>query len=79
LNAKDKAMITVVSQAEFQDKFCDAFAALPEAYQADHCLEFYVDCNGGLCCAPLESQVSALGNWESVFDPHKNEWFTVVS
>lgn len=56
---------------ELSDKFPKEYAALPEPYQNDDCLEFIID-NGVIYCRPDRSQVSVLGNWVSVFDGH--EW-----
>ena len=51
---------------DLQKNFPEAYDALPEAYKADSCLEFYL-VNGSLCCAPLENQIQALGAWECVW------------
>jgi hypothetical protein len=55
----------------------DAFAALPEPYQNDNCLDFYVDVNGGLCCTPKIGQEFALGEWEAVYDEDADDWFDI--
>jgi hypothetical protein len=45
----------------------EAFAALPECYQADDCLLFWQDREGFLYATPKVHQVFALGDWEAVF------------
>ncbi len=67
-----------ILQAQLQLEYPQAFQALPESYQADSCLDFYQDCNYNLCCGPKEDQVSALGEWEAVFDIEKGEWLAIV-
>lgn len=66
-----------VTQSELEVKFPQAFAALPEPYQADSCLEFYIDCNSNICCAPKADQVNILGNWECMFDAIQREWILI--
>lgn len=69
----------LVSQTEIETKFPEAFSALPEPYQADSCLEFYLDWNGNLCCSPKAEETPILGSWESLFDPVKQEWITIFN
>src|SRR3972149_2433857 len=64
---------SLIPQDKFASDFSEAFAALPEAYQADSCLEFFVN-DGGLLCRPKPDQVFALGRWVSQYDPGKKEW-----
>lgn len=35
---------------ELQEKYPEAYAALPSSYQNDSCLIFFIDVNGNLCC-----------------------------
>jgi hypothetical protein len=51
-----------------------AFAALPEPYQEDDCLVFYMDANNNLCSEPDEDQTAILGHWTMVFDELAGEW-----
>ena len=53
-----------------------AFAALPEPYQEDDWLMFYIDINGNLNAVPDEVNVAILGDWEMMFDANSNEWVT---
>ena len=57
---------------ELEKKFPEAFAALPEPYQADSCLEFGVDDFGILYARPIASQVAHLGNWTAHF--YNDQW-----
>ena len=58
-----------LTQAEVMAQYPEAFAALPEPYQNDSCLEFWTD-QGDLFAAPEPGQESALGDWVSMFlDP----------
>ena len=41
---------TPVSMQEVVDVYPEAYKALPECYQADSCLSFFVDINGHLAC-----------------------------
>lgn len=51
----------------------EAFAALPEGYQADDCLDYYEHW-GILFCRPKASQVQALGHWEAFYEPKSKQW-----
>jgi hypothetical protein len=67
-----------INQAQLMVEFPQAFAALPEPYQSDSCLDFYQDCNYNLCCSPAEGQSFALGEWEAVFNSDKGEWIAIL-
>lgn len=60
--------ILVLTQSEFEEGFPEAFEALPECYQADHCLEFMTFGNL-LLTFPAFEQVSALGEWTMCWHP----------
>lgn len=56
-----------------------AFAALPEAYQADDCLEFFMGRikrigRTFIMCRPKKDQESILGNWSCMFIPEQQRW-----
>lgn len=51
---------------ELSKKYPHAFAALPEAYKNDDCLEFE-EVVGVLIARPLPSQVPIIGNWQAAF------------
>lgn len=51
-----------------------AFAALPECYQADDCLNFWFDDDCVLRCAPKKDQEFAVGNWTAYFDYDRGTW-----
>ena len=55
-----------------------AFAALPEPYQEDDCLMFYIDINGNLNAVPDEDNVAILGDWEMMFDSTSEAWVTTA-
>jgi hypothetical protein len=67
-----------ITQNQLVEQYSQAYLALPIPYQNDSCLDFYQDCNRNLCCGPKEDQVSALGEWEAVFDIEKGEWVAIV-
>ena len=50
----------------------DAHAALPETYQADSCLYFYVS-NGIVYAKPAMGQ-EHLGRWTMKYDKDLNAW-----
>lgn len=56
----------------------DAFNALPEPYQNDDCLEFFID-SGVLYSRPKKGQESILGNWVAEFYSYPDEKEWVVS
>lgn len=45
----------------------EAYEALPEPYQADSCLVFWVE-DSMLFCRPKDDQIAALGSWVCVFN-----------
>lgn len=53
-------MIQYLTQSEVVKQHADAFKALPECYQADSCLVFFI-CDGILFCCPEQDQEYALG------------------
>jgi len=57
-----------LNQDTFAEQYPDAFDALPECYQADSCLRFWVE-NNQFYSAPLESEEYCLGIWVSIFEP----------
>lgn len=53
----------------------EAFKALPECYQADSCLEFWIDEHDFyLKCGPKPNQQFALGYWIAYYDPVNRCW-----
>lgn len=64
-----------LTQTELMHQFPKAFAALPEAYQADSCLEFFL-LDGWLTCGPKEDQEDMLGAWVATYCPDHNTWET---
>jgi len=77
-------MTNIIPQSQFASDFPEAFATLPEAYQADSCLEFFIDDNDvsgvskdRLYCRPKADQEFALGKWVCRYQPIKNEWVNV--
>ncbi len=53
----------------------DAFAALPDAYQNDTCLEFWVGMGSkGLFARPKKDQELALGRWVCIYVRKTNTW-----
>lgn len=70
----------ITSTLQFAQEYPAAFAALPEAYQADDCLEFLIDryktFNGSeIYCQPKEDQIAVVGHWVSFYDKESQEWF----
>jgi hypothetical protein len=52
-----------------------AFNSLPEPYQADNCLVFWLDDQDFyLKCQPKEDQQFALGTWIAYYDHHDKKW-----
>jgi hypothetical protein len=66
----------ILSQEEFSKKHPEAFEGLPECYQADSVLLFGED-ESGLYCFPKESEIHALGDWTSMWEPKKKQWSDV--
>ncbi len=60
-----------VTQTDVSVGWEDAYDSLPEAYQSDSCLEFYVS-NGVLFVRPLRT--AGLGVWEAYFDHSMLHW-----
>ena len=55
-------------------RYPGAFSALPVVYQADSCLEFYVD-SGRLYARPSKAERQALGDWLAYYDlVHPSGW-----
>lgn len=59
-----------IPQDTVAEIYPEAFEALPEPYQNDHCLNFFVY-DGKLHCEPDDAVV---GDWESVYDPTTKKW-----
>ena len=51
----------------------EAFEALPEPYQNDSCLEFFLD-SDYLHCQPKHDQLAILGQWSCYYDPELQSW-----
>lgn len=79
------------STLEFAQECPAGFAALPEPYQADDCLEFWkvVEAryhhgfqlyNKDIWFArPMSNQVSALGNFTARWDPTlQSDWYSYI-
>ena len=65
-------MKTITSTLQFAKEQPKAFAALPEAYQADDCLEFlFID--NYIVAKPKQDQIPALGSWE-VYWTDQDHW-----
>ena len=64
-------MKTPLTQKEVAAQYPAAFAALPECYQADSCLQFWLE-GTELYSAPKEGEESVLGNWNCFFQD--GEW-----
>lgn len=62
-----------LTQADVQRGWWKAFIGLPEPYQNDSCLRFWVD-DGTLYCCPKEGQEVALGSWEAYWDFALDAW-----
>lgn len=62
-----------MNERELAKQYPEAFAALPEPYQNDSCLVFWLD-NDEIWAAPLEEQADILGCWMAVFSPINREW-----
>lgn len=60
--------------SELRHSHPQAYADLPEPYQADDCLVFFIDGDGNLRCCPDENQVHILGDWEAVYNPTEGSW-----
>lgn len=58
---------------QLEDCYPEAWEALPSAYRADSCLEFYW-ADELLHARPTTDQVAILGKWVCVFDPHHKTW-----
>ena len=58
---------------ELEKEYPAAFKALPECYQADDCLEFFID-HDWLMAVPKPGQESVLGELEWWFDSDSNQW-----
>lgn len=56
---------------ELSRKHPEAFKALPEAYQNDDVLEFWIE-EEELYARPLDNQVDVLGDWNSRFDQERH-------
>lgn len=65
-----------LTQSEVQSGWSKAFSGLPEPYQNDSCLEFWVD-DGTLYCRPAKGQEVALGDWECYWDLAIDAWCDV--
>lgn len=61
--------------SDVEARYPTAFYALPEPYQADSCLEFYVE-SGKLFAQPSKEERKVLGNWLASFSllPAATEW-----
>ncbi len=59
---------------QFSKAFPEPFAALPEPYQNDSCLDFAVDDQGVVSCYPAKGQEEILGRWTAYYYPHLNNW-----
>jgi hypothetical protein len=59
---------------ELEKQYPEAFKALPECYQADDCLEFYVDLDGSLMAIGKPGQEDILGELGWSFNPDTNQW-----
>lgn len=60
---------------EVQEKYPEAWARLPEPYQNDSCLEFYI-VEGDLFCAPEdgESAFLAIGSGCGIMENGYEKW-----
>jgi len=72
------ANIKTFSTSQLAEINPEAFAALPESYQADSCLQFFRNSRGSLIAAPLNDQVHALGEWEAFYHTGKKQWVSYV-
>lgn len=55
----------------------EAFKALPEPYQNDNCLFFWVGKDNIIYCVPKKGQEFALGYWVYMYDAEGKEWIEV--
>lgn len=55
----------------------EAFAALPDPYQADDCLVFELE-DGKLLAYPKQDQIFALGHWVAYYNTSAQEWVLSV-
>lgn len=70
---------------ELQERFPSAWAALPEPYQSDHCVEFFLSwtLKGRdavlleICCRPKDEEMDILGDWTAKYDERAREWLPV--
>lgn len=73
-------MRTINSTLEFGKEYPKAFAALPEAYQADDVLKYIINSTGTTIIAqPKKDQESALGVWIAVYDVAVKSWYDINS
>ncbi len=62
---------------EFSEVCPEAFARLPEAYQADSVLFFYEE-NGFWFCEPEKEEIPILGKWVCYYETEENRWIGVT-
>lgn len=72
-------MKTINSTLQFAKEYPVAFAALPEAYQADDCLTYIINNNeSAILAQPKQEQEFALGHWTAIYNATVNEWHDYV-
>ena len=65
-----------LTQEELEEQFPDAFSALPEPYQADSCLEFFLSSAGGgtVFAKPKPEEIPVLGDWIAFYNQTIDVW-----